>query len=50
MILNKQFTVHPTETFKQEFSDIIHYIKYDLKEPLILLHIFHNSQNYFNRL
>lgn len=34
MILNNKFTVHPTATFKKEFSNIIHYIKYNLKEPL----------------
>lgn len=107
MILNKQFDVYPTRIYKQELSDIIHYLKYELKESLIakefydlvinrtltlsfmperytrisifnnvsrnlrkmhignyvviyevnndlkkvfLLHIFHNSQNYFNKL
>lgn len=34
MISNDKFTVHPTATFKEEFSNIIHYIKYNLKEPL----------------
>lgn len=35
MILNYKFTVHPTATFKKEFSNILHYIKYNLQEPLI---------------
>lgn len=104
MILNKQFDVYLTDTYKNELSDIINYLKCELKEPLIakqfydlvikrtltlsfmperyirinnlsrnlrkmyignyvviyevdndlyrvfLLHIFHNSQNYFNKL
>ena len=107
MILNKQFDVYPTHTYKKELSNIIHYLKHELKELLIakefydlvikrtltlsfmperhsriysfnnisrnlrkiyignyiviyevnndlkkvfLLHIFHNSQNYFNKL
>lgn len=35
MISNNRFIVHPTATFKEELLNIIHYIKYNLKEPLI---------------
>lgn len=34
MISNDRFTIYPTATFKEEFSNIIDYIKYNLKEPL----------------
>ena len=35
MILNSNFTVHPTVTFKKELQSIINYIKNVLKEPLV---------------
>ena len=35
MILNKQFDVYPTYTYKKELSDIIYYLKYELKEQLL---------------
>lgn len=34
MISNNKFTVFPTATFKEEFLNIFHYIKYNLKDPL----------------
>ena len=34
MTLNNKYTVLPTSTFKEEFKEIIYYIKHKLKEPL----------------
>lgn len=35
MILNREVTINATNTFKKELKNIVHYIRYQLKEPLI---------------
>lgn len=35
MTYSKQYTVLPTATFKEELEEIIYYLKYKLKEPII---------------
>lgn len=35
MTLNKKYKVFLTSTFKEEFKEIIYYIKHRLKEPII---------------
>lgn len=42
MILNNSFTVYPTNTFKRELSNIIHYIKDTLKAPIIADNLYEN--------
>lgn len=34
MTLNNKYTVLPTSTFKEEFKEIMYYIRHKLKEPL----------------
>lgn len=35
MILNSKYTILPTSNFKKELKEIMYYIRYKLKEPLI---------------
>lgn len=35
MILNNNFKILPTKTFKTELDNIVHYLKYNLKSPLL---------------
>ena len=50
MISNNRFIVHPTATFKEELLNIIHYIKYNLKEPLIADKIYKTILNKISTL
>lgn len=50
MISNNRFIVHPTATFKEELLNIIHYIKYNLKEPLIVDKIYKTILNKISTL
>lgn len=42
MDLINKFTVHPTDTFKEELKSIIYYIKTEFKEPMIAKKFYNN--------
>lgn len=42
MIYIKNYTIHPTSTFKEELENIIRYIKYNLKETITAKKIYRN--------
>ena len=50
MTLNKKYKILPTTTFKEELEEIIYYIKYNLKEPLIAKNLYKKIINEISSL
>ena len=45
MTLNNKYTVLPTSTFKEEFKEIMYYIRHKLKEPLTAKRFYKKAVN-----
>ena len=50
MTLNKKYQILLTTTFKEELEEIIYYIKYNLKEPLIAKNLYKKIINEISSL
>lgn len=50
MIYIRKYTIHPTNTFKEELENIIKYMKYKLKEPIIAKRFYKSIVNELNSL